>query len=265
MPTIMPLAATLLTIMLPFLAATPAIAGNLDAPAAPSDSGSAMYTLEDVYNRIDDGTAGTKRAGAFAEPAAAPGSTGHDLDDLYDLASERSRPAKTGQTTSSATGDDGEIQAGVVWPDPRFTDNGDGTVTDNLTGLIWLKNTNCFGTQPWTNALAKANALYDGCTDCGGADNDCGLVDSSTAGDWRLPNIKELQSLVDFGQDHPALPSGYPFLGVPTSIDQSYHVWSSTSRADLTASAWYLNLRVGDVNNIGKSNLKYVLPVRGGQ
>jgi hypothetical protein len=50
---------------------------------------------------------------------------------------------KTGQTTSYATGDDGELSKGVVWPNARFADNGDGTVTDNLTGLMWLKNANC--------------------------------------------------------------------------------------------------------------------------
>lgn len=47
---------------------------------------------------------------------------------------------RTGQITSYAAGDDGDIQAGLSLPEPRFTDNGDGTVTDNLTGLIWLKN-----------------------------------------------------------------------------------------------------------------------------
>ena len=52
---------------------------------------------------------------------------------------------KTGQTTSYATGDDGELEKGVAWPNPRFTDNNNGTVTDNLTGLIWLKHANCFG------------------------------------------------------------------------------------------------------------------------
>ena len=46
---------------------------------------------------------------------------------------------KTGQKTSYATGDDGALRKGVSWASPRFTDNGDGTVTDNLTGLVWLK------------------------------------------------------------------------------------------------------------------------------
>jgi hypothetical protein len=55
---------------------------------------------------------------------------------------------QTGQTASYAAGDDGDIQAGVPWPVPRFTDNGNGTVRDNLTGLIWLKNASCLGNTP---------------------------------------------------------------------------------------------------------------------
>jgi len=54
---------------------------------------------------------------------------------------------KTGQTTKYSDGDDGDLQKCVAWPDPRFTDNGDGTVTDNLTGLIWLKEANHIGTN----------------------------------------------------------------------------------------------------------------------
>jgi len=71
---------------------------------------------------------------------------------------------QTGQTTSYAAGDDGATQRGVAWPSPRFTDNlvngvSNGTVTDNLTGLVWLKDANCFGVQNWTSALSKANSL----------------------------------------------------------------------------------------------------------
>jgi hypothetical protein len=43
---------------------------------------------------------------------------------------------ETGQTTSYATGDDGDLEMGVAWPSPRFTVSGD-CVTDNLTGLMW--------------------------------------------------------------------------------------------------------------------------------
>ena len=78
------------------------------------------------------------------------------------------------------TGQDGEYQLGAS-VDSRFTDNGDGTVADNLTGLIWMKNANCFGTRSWEGALFDANTLADG---------SCGLTDGSVAGDWRLLNIK---------------------------------------------------------------------------
>jgi len=50
---------------------------------------------------------------------------------------------RTGQLIAYYPGDDGDIQAGVGWPTPRFTDNGDGTVMDNLTGLVWLQDVNC--------------------------------------------------------------------------------------------------------------------------
>ena len=51
----------------------------------------------------------------------------------------------TGQTTSYADGDDGDIQAGVQFPAVRFRDNGNGTVTDRQTNLIWLKDASCLG------------------------------------------------------------------------------------------------------------------------
>lgn len=64
--------------------------------------------------------------------------------------------SKTGQTTSYGTRDDGALQKGVAWPNPRFTDNANGTVTDNLTGLIWLKNANCFSSG---TCVVRVNSL----------------------------------------------------------------------------------------------------------
>ena len=51
---------------------------------------------------------------------------------------------KTGQTAPTTAGADGALRKGVAWPTPRFTDNKNGTVTDNLTGLIWIQNANIF-------------------------------------------------------------------------------------------------------------------------
>jgi Protein of unknown function (DUF1566) len=86
-------------------------------------------------------------------------------------------------------------------------DRRDGTVRDNLTGLMWLKNADCFGQfRTWAQALTDANTLSNGT---------CGLTDGSVAGDWRLPNVKELLSLIDYGHFDPALPAGHPFVNVP--------------------------------------------------
>jgi hypothetical protein len=78
--------------------------------------------------------------------------------------------------------DDGALQKGVVLPNPRFTDNGNGTITDNLTGLIWLKNANCIGTAntsfdlddtpgdgmvTWQHALDFVAYINNGTYNCG--------------------------------------------------------------------------------------------------
>ncbi len=133
-----------------------------------------------------------------------------------DPKSTQSVPApvpKTGQTPTvpldpAPGGSDGALQKGVAWPNPRFTDNGNGTVTDNLTNLVWVEDANCFGTKDWVTALADVNGLANG---------QCGLNDASEAGDWRLPNRRELFSLIDDSQSSPALPSGHSFDDVNPS------------------------------------------------
>ena len=78
--------------------------------------------------------------------------------------------------------------------------------------------------------------------------------------DWRLPNFKELESLIDAERFNPALPLGHPFSGV-----QSHYYWSATTYAASTVSAWYVYFGVGYVYTYCKSSSNYVWPVRGGQ
>jgi hypothetical protein len=160
---------------------------------------------------------------------------------------------KTGQTNSMGTRDDGALQQGVAWLTPRFTDNKNGTVTDNLTGLIWMKNTNAFGMQKWGDALTTANTLASGSV---------GLEDGSKAGDWRLPNLRELQSLVDYGPllNPIALPAGHPFINM--SATPQY--WSSTTYNISTNLAWYLNFADGSIHTNDMISPYYVWCVRGG-
>ena len=166
---------------------------------------------------------------------------------------------KTGQTTSYVAGDDGALQKGVAWPAPRFTDNSNGTVTDILTGLIWLKNANCFGQITWADALTSVSAL---------ASDKCDLTDSSTAGQWRLPNIIELESLVDLSKYSPALPAAHPFISVqyslPSQLGEYGYYWSSSTYVT-SANAWYVSMLNGYVRSFDKIYINYVWPVRGGQ
>ncbi len=57
-------------------------AGSIDSPAAPTDSGSAMHTLNDLYNQANTGAVNTKRTGAFVEPTSGPGSSTHTVDEI---------------------------------------------------------------------------------------------------------------------------------------------------------------------------------------
>jgi hypothetical protein len=169
---------------------------------------------------------------------------------------------KTGQTTSFATWDDGDLEKGVAWPNPRFTDNLDGTITDNLTELIWLKDANCtetvggvekdsFGLLNWSDALTWCNNMASG---------SCGLTDGSEAGDWRLPNIREHQSLIDYGFSWPALPEGNPFTNMPPNTGL-FH-WSSTTNAT-GVEAWIVQFHVGGMRTLSKNTPLRVWCVRG--
>ena len=171
--------------------------------------------------------------------------------------------AKTGQTTAYATGDDGDLEKGVAAPTPRFTDNGNGAVTDRLTGLVWLKDGICVkfwgsdsatvNPRPWAQAVQSANLLATG---------SCGLNDGSRAGDWRLPNRKELDTLIDLGRSNPALPEGWP-LG--DSVLGVFYWTSTTVAPPLSTNAWAFNVFNGLVFYTGKTDELHVRPVRGGQ
>ncbi|KJU86234.1 secreted protein containing DUF1566 [Candidatus Magnetobacterium bavaricum] len=156
---------------------------------------------------------------------------------------------QTGQTSTYATGDDGELQKGVTWPNPRFTDNGDQTVNDNLTGLVWTKDANLPGTtKTWQQALDYVATMNSGTGTYGHTD-------------WRLPSPKELFSLVDHERYVPSLPSGHQF----TNVQSNYFYWSSTSYAYITFCAWVVSMDFGLVYNYDKSGSYYVWPVRSGQ
>ena len=177
----------------------------------------------------------------------------------------------TGQTTCwdfsgtviscTGTGQDGEIQAGATL---SYTDNGDGTVTDNNTGLMWEKKS-ADGTihdKDTTYTWANAFAVHIAGLNAGG-----GFAGHS---DWRLPNVKELQSIVNYENFNPSVSSAFNTSCSATctvltcSCTAASNYWSSSTSANFPTLAWDVFFNFGLVSAVGKSNSIVVRAVRGG-
>ncbi|MBI5593452.1 MAG: DUF1566 domain-containing protein [Deltaproteobacteria bacterium] len=139
------------------------------------------------------------------------------------------RGGKSGSLAGASTTADG------------YGDNGDGTVTDTSTGLMW-QAASSFNPMTWEQALAYCEDL-----DLGGYT------------DWRLPTKKVLRSLVDFSRYDPSINTTY----FPDTVSSFY--WSSTTNIYFTDYAWGAYFYVGDDLNGDKLSLGHVRAVRGGQ
>ena len=156
----------------------------------------------------------------------------------------------------AGTGQDGELKSGIAWPNPRFTDNNNGTITDNLTGLIWIKNTHGFGQMAWTTALRITAELADG---------GFGLTDGSKPGQWRLPSIVELNSLIDRSLDNLVLPVDSAFTISEINAD-NFGFWSSTTSLRHTRYGYAKFVgRIGWTFSGQMAESHYVWPVRNSQ
>jgi fibronectin type 3 domain-containing protein len=180
-----------------------------------------------------------------------------------------------GPLVCAGTGQDGDLQKGVVWPAPRFIDP-DGTlpitgdvIVDQVTGLMWLRDANCINTNystfdtdstyfdgavTWQHALNFVKGINTGTyPNCGGGYTD-----------WRLPSRDELRSLIDYSRSNPALQSGHPFINI-----QANKYWSSTSFTTYPLYAWYVLISSGQLDadyiQDDKSHFSYVWPVRAGE
>ena len=177
---------------------------------------------------------------------------------------------KTGQTTCyddagtviacAGTGQDGELQKGLA---AAYTDNGNGTITDTRTGLMWEKLSDD-GTvhdkdtaDTWTNAFSTKVATLNAASFAGFTD-------------WRVPNVNELQSLVSYGASYPAINAAFNANCAPTcsvltcSCTQPAAYWSSSTYQDIPSIAWAVYFQDGYVVGYLKANNGYVRAVRGG-
>ena len=249
--------------------------------AQPSAS---MYTLEGIYDYLMEGVVPTKGGHNLEPPAGAtPGDTQFkSLEQILDgiktqfesagasaenveegvtfwstnsgswglqtgeMAAGGGGLISTGQTESYVNYDDGYYKKGAA---RDYTDNQDGTVTDNVTGLIWAADgskAGCYngGERNWTQAITWAEGL-------------------TFAGysDWRLPNSIEIMTLMlnDATQSAPYINQTY----FPSTVSGYY--WSSTSDPRSTGRALGARFSYGYLNDASKTYTGYVRAVRGGE
>jgi hypothetical protein len=150
--------------------------------------------------------------------------------------------------------------SGTLSPLGRWCDQGDGTVKDMTTGLVWLKDVGWGGQKVWADcttwddAHTRAGTLYAGMPGAG-------LSDGSVVADWRLPTQSELVDITRTGDEYIRYNQMYFFtggLGIPNQI-----FWTSTTLESNNDSATcvYADSSYG---GCGKQFSFYVWPVRGG-
>jgi hypothetical protein len=166
----------------------------------------------------------------------------------------------TGQTTCwdssgnvipcAGTGQDGDFQAGKTL---SYIDNGNGTITDMVTGLMWEKKSHDGSIHDMDNRYVWDDAF---------AVFVAGLNAAKFAGhkDWRLPNAKELQSIIDYEEYVPSVHSAFNTGCVPSctvltcSCTTADNYWSSTSHAGFPGEvAWAANVFDGFIQPATKS------------
>ena len=214
-----------------------ALAGNTNAPAAPTDPASAMYTLNDIYIKLDNqSNTVTKRTGAFMDPSAGPSNTMHTLDEIMGLVTNRA-PIIKGMLGSTV---------GVTAPNPRFVRQSDvvgqagySNIIDRLTGLMWTDNTSPNGSTNWNVQNTYCTSLHWGGYNSG----------------WRIPSRGELLTI--FGSTNNVSPATWASSANAYWAEKKY----STSCYSVATNGLWSDAVSGNITN-GSYNC---WPVRGGQ
>ena len=172
----------------------------------------------------------------------------------------------SGQTTVYVTGDDGDIQAGSPL---SYVDNGDGTITDLNTQLMWEKKSDDGGLHDKDNGYSwtpGVGSIWEWLGQVN-AEGGSGFAGHS---DWRIPNAKELQTIIDYERVSPSVDPVFDSscLAACTVLSCSCTAgdlyWSSTTEADDPAAAWDVKFDAGSVETDGKGNARAARAVRGG-
>jgi hypothetical protein len=144
------------------------------------------------------------------------------------------------------------VRAGQCGSFGNFIDNGDWTVTDTSTGLMWEVKTDDGGSRDKDNTYTWKEAL-----------SYCENLPLASYNDWRLPSVNELQSLVDYSIPYPGPTINTNYFPNTVSFGNGY--WSSTTDANYPLGAWGVDFRDGSFYRHGKSGYCHVRALRGGQ
>lgn len=138
----------------------------------------------------------------------------------------------------------------------RWCDNGDGTITDRTTGLVWLKKADWGAAYPfWADSIEKINA-QDRASSLAAGTIGADLSDGSIEGDWHLPTLSELKSLT-IGDD--AVTTWDP--QVFTNVEPTPY-WTSTSDSGYPTRANFVHMISGEAGSFNKKTPYHVWPVR---
>ena len=238
----------------------------------------AVDDVDGILSPFQVGSVNTSVAGTYTLTYTATDSAGHTSNTVTVIITVHPAMKKTGQTviydkdgnththaqadSNVSLRDDGYYQKGH---DPLYVrDDGDETVTDNITGLMWQDDAAVADAGNKKQWLTDAN--YNDCRDNG---NNCENTSGDTAAsycaalslggheDWRLPTADELVGITDKSKN-PAIDNAFQNL-------VSNHYWSSTIYAGSSVYAWYVYFYDGSQFYSNKNNSWYVRCVRAGQ
>jgi hypothetical protein len=215
-------------------------------------------------------------------------------------ASDQKFPASGAQRdTYPAPADDGALQKGAPL---SYTANGDGTITDNNTKLMWEAKDGCDGTNSasdlhdgdnyyqWAGQCSSSGDVCEANADCLSSET-CNITDGQGTGytiftwvaalnaakfagydDWRIPNVREMQSIVDYGLVDPAIDFVFTLGGaggcMPPLPNPGFreegNYWSSSVQTGVLNNAWQVSFFLGIVDSQGMVGEGFLRAVRGG-
>ncbi|OQY49857.1 MAG: hypothetical protein DRR08_23165 [Candidatus Parabeggiatoa sp. nov. 2] len=237
------------------------------ASRADSKADKAQINADTAVSKANTALGTAKTAGIVADKAQENANTAISKTDeaqkiantAASIANKAIETAKKATIQANQAVETAHLTIKILPIQTRYTDNDDGTVTDNRTRLTWLKNANCFGRQNLSKARRLAKQLKSG---------KCGLTDGSIQGTWRLPTKAEWETMLDTRYTAPALSNAagtrrWEKNDAFSSVQSDYY-WAA-SYADGTTNKWNVELNFGHVYPYGKTITGYVWLVRGKQ